>query len=403
MHDNTLVRGLINTGVDIQLIPTYTPIRTDEDNISIDHVFFGGINVYLQQRIPLFRHLPAFLDRFLDNPRLIKRATARSIDVDAKVLGGLTVSMLKGMNGNQKKEVKRLVRWLQHEVQPDLVVFTNMLIGGCIPYLKETLNVPTLVTLQGDDIFLKELTEPFQSDALKEIYKLVDQVDGFISHSQFYAEAMSDYLRIPREKIHITPLGIDTHDFSPVAEARHAAPASDIPTIGYLARLAPEKGLHVLVDAFIELQQRTDPPPARLWIAGWLGNHRQAYAEEQFEKLRQAGLGDRFKYFGEVDRHQKVDFLREIDILSVPTVYHEPKGLFALEAMACGVPCVLPSHGAFPELIHDTQAGKLFTPEDPVALADHLESLIRDPDLRRELGENGHRGVLGGAPGMTDN
>ena len=58
MHDNTLARALLQLGVDVQLVPMYTPIQTDEDDVSIDKVFFGGINVYLQQRIGLFRFLP---------------------------------------------------------------------------------------------------------------------------------------------------------------------------------------------------------------------------------------------------------------------------------------------------------------------------------------------------------
>ena len=54
MHDNTLVRGLARQGWDLQLVPTYTPIRTDEDDVSVDQVFFGGVNIYLQQKIHLF-------------------------------------------------------------------------------------------------------------------------------------------------------------------------------------------------------------------------------------------------------------------------------------------------------------------------------------------------------------
>src|SRR5262245_45781669 len=61
MRDNTLAAQLIKLGSDIVLIPTYTPIRTDEANVSIEQVFFGGINVYLQQKWSLFRFVPRFL------------------------------------------------------------------------------------------------------------------------------------------------------------------------------------------------------------------------------------------------------------------------------------------------------------------------------------------------------
>src|SRR5438445_5944652 len=65
IHDNTLVSALLAQGHDALLIPTYTPIRTDERDVSQKRVFFGGINVYLQQKLALFRHTPWAFDRLL--------------------------------------------------------------------------------------------------------------------------------------------------------------------------------------------------------------------------------------------------------------------------------------------------------------------------------------------------
>ena len=56
MHDNTLAAALMRRGVDVALIPTYTPLRTDEESVSLDRVFYGGINVFLQEKLGLFRH-----------------------------------------------------------------------------------------------------------------------------------------------------------------------------------------------------------------------------------------------------------------------------------------------------------------------------------------------------------
>src|SRR5215203_3777761 len=72
MKDNTLVAALNRLVHDALLIPTYTPIRTDEEDISQQRVFFGGINVYLQQKSWLFRHTPRWLDRLFDLPRLLR-------------------------------------------------------------------------------------------------------------------------------------------------------------------------------------------------------------------------------------------------------------------------------------------------------------------------------------------
>lgn len=371
MNDNTLARALIELGHDVQLIPLYTPIRTDDKSVSDSHVFFGGINVYLQQKVPLFRYLPRWMDHILDQPWLIRWATGGSASTSAATLGALTVSMLRGSHGFQRKEVQRLVEWLAGHAHPDVFVFSNVLTAGCVPELKQQFGVPVVVMLQGDDIFLRELPEPYQQEALAEIRKLAEQIDGFLAHSHFYADKMSRYLGMAREKIHVVPLGIDTRDFEGIA-VDAAVRESRPPTVGYLARLAPEKGLHVLAEAFVLLKQMPGMEAARLRIAGWLGEHRRAYAEEVFAKLRAAGQGDAFEYVGEVDRRGKLDFLKSIDVLSVPTTYEEPKGLFVLEALAAGVPVVVPEHGAFPETIAELGGGVLHRPGDTHDLAAQL-------------------------------
>ena len=130
MHDNTLARALTQLGVDVQLVPMYTPIRTDEEDVTIDRVFFGGINVYLQQRIGLFRYLPKALDRLLDSPALLRWIGSRGVETSAAQLGELTLSMLRGSAGFQRKEVQRLCQWLTRDPRPDLLVLTNVLVAG---------------------------------------------------------------------------------------------------------------------------------------------------------------------------------------------------------------------------------------------------------------------------------
>ena len=103
LHDNTLARALLAAGEEVLLTPTYTPLRTDEPNVStLPPMMFGGINVYLQQKSALFRHTPGFLDRLLDSPALINFATKFAPTVDASKLGPMTVSMLQGEDGHQR-------------------------------------------------------------------------------------------------------------------------------------------------------------------------------------------------------------------------------------------------------------------------------------------------------------
>jgi glycosyltransferase involved in cell wall biosynthesis len=392
LHDNTLARELHRMGVDVHLIPAYTPIRTDEENAAIDRVFFGGINVYLEQKVPLFRYLPSWLTSWLDRPGVLRWATSGGIETDARQLGAMTVSMLRGRHGHQRKELKKLVRWLGRELKPDLIVLTNSMLSGCLPDIKDALGVPALVNLQGDDVFLDSLVEPFRSQIMDLIQGLMRQADGFLVNSQYYAQHMAAYLDIPSDKIHQVPLGIDVTGFPTPLDT---LPALDNrpPTIGYLARLTPTKGLHLLVDAVIHLHRQLGHKNIRLHLAGWLGKSDRAYAEEQFDKLRAAGLEGAYSYAGTIDRAEKVEFLRGLDVLSVPTTYREPKGLYVLEALAAGVPVVQPDHGAFPELLAATGGGRLVPPDDPVALADTLAQLLADPAECRALGQAGQETV----------
>ena len=389
MHDNALTRALTDADWRVQLVPIYTPIRTDEPDVSVDQVLFGGINVFLQQKVPLFRYLPAAVDRFLDNPKLIRRLTAKAMDTDAKTLGKLTVSMLGGMDGNQRKEVKQLCKWVS-KTNPQMLIFSNLLIGGCIEEIKRVLGLPIMVTLQGDDVFLDSLLEPYKTQAIDRIREIVKHVDVFLVHTEFFKAYMGKYFDIPAEKIFVTPLGLDLKDSADYRDLRDvSAPQPSTRQIGYLARLDPVKGLHLLVDAFIKLKKMSGTENVRLKVAGWLSNQNKDYAQDQWKKLDAAGLSDAYEYVGSIERLEKIEFLNSTDIFSVPAEYQEPKGLYALEALAAGVPVVAPDHGAFPELAADTGGIRLFPAGDTTALAHTLELLLTNEPLRFELGQRG--------------
>ena len=96
LRDNALAAELLARKHEVLLLPVYTPTLTDETNVSDGHVFFGGISVYLEQHVPLFRKTPAVLDRLWDAAAVIKAATGRGLSVDPDQLGALTVSTLNG-------------------------------------------------------------------------------------------------------------------------------------------------------------------------------------------------------------------------------------------------------------------------------------------------------------------
>jgi glycosyltransferase involved in cell wall biosynthesis len=386
-----LAAAMTRMGHTISLVPMYTPTVTDEPNVSIDKLFFGGVNVYLQEKIPPFRFVPRFLDRILDRPWLVRKLAGRAVSLEAKQLGALTLSMVRGEHGHQRKEVRRLVDWLAAGPHPEVVNLSNLLIAGCVPAIRRQLHSAIVVTLQGDDLFLDDLPEPYRGKVIAELRELAKSVDRFIVHSRYYAELMADYFQVPPERFDVVPLGISVDAYAdlPAASTNHRPP-----TIGYLARICPAKGFHLLVDAFLQLKTRPGLEHTRLAVAGWLGEPDRPYFEEQMLRVQAAGCGGDFHHAGVLDREQKIDFYRSLDVFSVPTTYREPKGRFVLEALASGVPVVQPEHGAFPEILERTCGGRLVRPNDAAHLAEVLGDLLMDVNSRQTLGRTGREAVI---------
>lgn len=397
LHDNAIAKSLRKQGVDCLLQPVYTPIRADGESVATDQIFFGGIHIYLLQQLPWTKWIPARIRRALDWPPLIRFATRRAASTDAGKLGELAISMLQGSHGRQSEEVDRLVDWLADEIKPDAIVLSNLLIGGALPEIRRRLpNTRQIVILQGDDIFLDHLPDEHRQQCIALCRELIGSVDHVVTNSRFYSDKMGTLFDVPPEKLVITPLSIDTLPFSePPADARTEVESShDEFRLGYLARIAPEKGLHRLVEAFVRLAGDAEHQNLTLHVAGWLGEANHDYLEAQKQTLRDNGLLDRFTYHGSPDLDQKARFLRSLDLLSVPTDYEEPKGLFVLESLASGVPVVQPDHGAFGELIESTGGGVLFHARDSESLATEIENLKRDAGRRKELALAGQSRVL---------
>jgi glycosyltransferase involved in cell wall biosynthesis len=386
LRDNTLATELLARGHDVILLPVYTPTRTDEPNVSNDKVFFGGISVYLEQYVPMFRKTPRWLDRLWDSNAMLNLASKRSLSTSPKMLGELTVSMLKGERGFQRKEIEKMLDWLRSETLPDVVSLPYTLLISLAKPIKEMFGRPICCTLQGEDLFLEGLQEPYRSESLELIRENIQHVDAFLAVSEYYANFMKTYLGIPQEKIHLVPLGINMNGYG-----KRTSRGSEPFTVGFFARVAPEKGLHVLVDAYQKM--REEVPAARLEVAGYMAPEHQKYLDECVSKLRDAGLSGEFNYRGALDRDHKIEFLKSLDVLSVPATYAEPKGIFLLEAMACGVPLVQPDHGAFTEIIEKTKSGILVEPDDAWSVSQGLLKLYREPELAKELGDNGFNGV----------
>lgn len=376
MQDNTLVRGLRLAGADAVLLPTYTPIRVDEESTAGEKVFLGGINVYLDSRLPGWRYLPRACKRWLDAPAVVRLLSRFGSSTQAADLGPLTVDMLQGSPGPCQAAITELVRFITEELRPDLVIFSNALLSGVVPELRSRWNGKLLCLIQGDDIFLRDLPEPFRARSLQLIRENCRHFDGFLAHSRYYADFMSGYLSLDRNRFHIIPLAVeDVPDQLPVSvPSPNPLQSGTGPlTVGYFARICPEKGAFRFLDAAASvLKIRSD---IRFIIAGYLPTlHRKVFLKQL--KMAANKAEERLQWLGSPpDRLQKFQLLSQLDWLCVPTEYREPKGLYVLEAALTGVPCLLPDHGAFPERLETLRCGTLFQSNSQAALEKALQNL----------------------------
>jgi glycosyltransferase involved in cell wall biosynthesis len=245
-----------------------------------------------------------------------------------------------------------------------------------------------ICTLQGEDLFLDSLPHPHSARAWATLAERAGDVDMFIAVSQYYRDAMQKRLTLPDGRIQVVHNGIVPEGFAP------AASAPQVPTVGYLAPITYAKGLHTLADAFILLNQSGEFEQVRLRVAGALAPLDEAYLRRIRHKLAEFVLNDAVDFQYNISRAEKQRFLRTVSVLSVPAGWGEACGSYVLEALASGVPVVQPRSGAFEELLELTGGGILVEPDDPQALADGIETLLKDRDLARTLGQRGRQAVL---------
>ncbi|MGA2616755.1 MAG: glycosyltransferase family 4 protein [Thermoguttaceae bacterium] len=411
LQSNTLAAALRSRGADCILLPVYTPLRTDEPDVSLDRLALGGIKVALHERWPLLRRMPAWLGRLLDRPALVRWAVRHGGRTRPKRLGALTLAVLEGRQGPIGDDIGRLADTLAREFRPDVIHLSSVLLAGLARPLADRLGVPVLGTLAGEDLFLAKLPPPWCEQARAALARRSADLAALVAPSRYYAEFMAGYLAVPPERIHVVPPGLNLDGHRKPGDVLGpwglSPPNPQIPkspnpshglspsaaTIGYLGRVCPDKGLHLLAEALPRLAADRHLPPLRVRAAGYLDPADRAYLNGIRRRLAAAGLADRFEYLGELDRPAKIAFLQSLDVLSLPAVCRESKALPALEGWANGIPAVLPDHGAFPELVADTGGGLLHAPGDAEALAAALARMLREPEFAAACARQAHQAV----------
>ncbi len=340
---------------------------------------------------------------------LLKWAAGKTAKTRAEDLGDITLSMLRGEDGYQARELNELIAWFKSQSKPDVICLSNALLLGLAHRLKSELGAPIVCTLQGEDSFLDALPETHRARCWKTLAGHAADVDLFIAPSRYFGDLMRQRLGLPAAQVRVVYNGINLDGYSEVGGRRSEAggqrtspPTSDLrsptfgsaPVLGYFARMCKEKGLDTLVDTYIELRRRDRVKSLKLRIGGSCGPADAALVDSMKARLNGAGVLTDVQFCPNLDRPGKLEFLRSLSIFSVPALYGEAFGLYLIEALAAGVPVVQPRSGAFPELIEATGGGVLCNPGDPQALADSIEELLLNPARARSLRDTGRSAVF---------
>ena len=192
------------------------------------------------------------------------------------------------------------------------------------------------------------------------------------------SDGITDALNLPRT--HTIYNGVDTDTFAPDPDRR-----AEEPVIVFAGILTRRKGVVDLIDASHMLLSRG--VGHRLVIVG--GRPDEGIEEEDL--VREAATGPE-ALVGAVPHDQIATYLRDADIFCLPS-WFEAMPLSILEALACGLPVIATRVGQIP-LIIDDSVGRLVAPQDPTALADALEALLTDDELRKRLAENARQKAL---------
>jgi len=391
LRDGALSKALRERGHDAVVVPLYLPLQMDEAGVEAGRdIFFGGINVYLQQKFSLFRRTPRWIDRVFDARGLLAWAGRRTGMTATSELAETTLSMLRGENGRQVKELNRLVDWLKTQPRPDVVCLSNVLLAGMAGQIRRELQAPVVCLLQDEDEFVDALGEPHREQVWGLLAERAKDVDVFVAVSKSYAGAMQERLGVAGDKMQVVYNGVAAQEYGP------AQPSC--PTIGYLSRICRDKGLDRLVEAFAKLKRDDRLSKTKLRIAGGQGGDDAGFAAEIQRRLARDGLGEDVEFVSGLDRTERLAFLQSLSVMSVPERRAAASGLYVLEAWACGVPVVQPRRGVFCELL-ETGGGGILVDEPSqeedygAELAGALGKLLREPDYARELGQRGREAV----------
>ncbi len=385
LRDTALAEALRARGHAVTLLPLYLPATALTTQPTDVPVFYGAVTLYLRHRYAWLRRLPRAWFAPLDRWPVLRAVARFAGTTSAGGLEDLTLSMLRGLDGKQADELRLVTEWLSSlppEAKPDVIVLSNALLAGMASALKQAARCPVVCWLQDEHVWIDAMAPDLRAAVWHTLAEDARAVDRFVAVSASYAERMRGPLRVPPERVSVVFPGLDPGAYRAADVTRRPA------TVGFLSRLSAAEGFDRFVDAFLLLRRDPRFADARLSATGG-PSPEQGFLKRQLRKLSAAGALQAAAISPDRFVRDRYGFLSELTVLSAPGSEHTAFGYSAIEAMAAGVPAVLPAQGAFPEIVAAAGCGTLTADAQPETLARAWAELLSDPARLRQESERG--------------
>jgi D-inositol-3-phosphate glycosyltransferase len=345
----------------------------------------GGMNVYV-------RELSASLAQAGVDVRVYVRRWTEGLPDRVRVEPGLeVVHVTAGPVGLAKEELPSVVDEFADGVAADLAgrpvdaLHANYWLSAVAAHrLKHELDLPLVATFHTLARVKADAGDAEPEARVRAEVAVIGCCDAICASSPVEAEQLVELYEASPERIELVPPGVDHAFFSPGdrAGARAALGLDERPTLLFVGRIQPLKGLSIAVQALHELRT----PDARLVVVGGpSGTEGPAELERVRRTVRDLGLDDRVTFVEPQEHHRLSTYYRAADVVVVPS-RSESFGLVALEAAACGIPVVAAAVGGLCSLVEDGVTGHLVDAREPIEYARRIDHLLADADRAAVMG-----------------
>ena len=347
----------------------------------------GGMNVYVRE-----------VSSALEQAGISSTVFTRRVDSETPQVmtfgNGLKVVQINAGDFSLSKEDLFLVindfkngveDFLVNEDQHDALLANYWLSGAAAHQLKHSLQLPLITTFH--TLARVKAASGDRSHGYEQRVKIETELIGcsdvILSNSSFEMEQLDTLYGADPSRIEIVPPGVDHSIFSPASkkEARQLLNLREQPTLLFVGRIQPLKGVDLAISTLSELGHRD----AQLVLIGSSSGPDGPTEERRIRQMvEELGLKNRV-LFVEPQPHEKlVDWYRAADVVLMPS-RSESFGLVALEAAASGVPVVASKVGGLQTIIEDGLSGYLIDDRDPCSYADHVYKIISDTEKAKEM------------------